>query len=194
VVAAGVHGAGTRTFTASGTTSSKETNTSNNTASVNVSVAAGSVVAKGFSTGTIAVPIPTLGAVDVPLTVPLEGTAVQVAAYVRLNHTFDEDLDIFLVSPTGKTVELSSDNGAGSDNYGSGTNDCAGTRTAFTDLSGTLISAGTPPFSGSFAPEQPISNLLLDPIDGVWKLHVVDDAAPDGGTIGCFALAITRRP
>ena len=194
VVVTGANGPGTRTFTAKGTTSSRDTAFGNNTASADVKVKKGAAVTKTYSTGNVAIPLPDLTTTDIPLSVPQEGTAVKVVAQIRLNHTWDEDLDISLVSPTGKVIDLSSDNGGNGDNYGSGANDCTGVRTVFTDLAAISITAGAPPFAGQFRPEQPLSDLVGEPTDGVWKLRIFDDVAADAGTLGCFKLVVTRVP
>lgn len=73
------------------------------------------------------------------------GAGATVAS-VQLNftHTFDGDLDIYLVSPGGQVLELSTDNGGGNDNF---------TNTVFCDNAATNITAGAAPFTGTFRPE-----------------------------------------
>jgi subtilisin-like proprotein convertase family protein len=194
VVATGALAAGTRTVSASVTTSSKDTNTANNAASGTVSVAFGSAIISTVGTGSVAIPIPDNGSVDVPVTVSAEGTVVRAIAYVRLDHTFDSDLRLTLISPAGTKVVLSDRRGGSGDNYGSGANSCAGTKTQFDALASTPISAGTPPFAGLFRPDQPLENVVTDPSDGVWKLRIQDLAPADTGTLGCFQLKTTRVP
>jgi subtilisin-like proprotein convertase family protein len=184
--------AGPRTVKATVTTSSNDPAQANNTGTGTVTVKDVTGTTDQFSTGNIAVPIPDVSTVDVPLAVPNVGTVLKVQALVRLNHTFDGDIDMFLVDPAGNLVELSTDNGGSGMNYGSGTNDCAGTPTTFADSAATSITAGAAPFAGPFRPEQPLSNLIGDPTGGTWKLRVTDDAAIDTGTIGCFKLKITH--
>ena len=79
-------------------------------------------------------------------------------------HTYTADLDIYLTSPSGVTIELSTDNGLGSDNY---------TNTTFS-TTGPSITTGTGPFTGTFTPEQPFSN-FTGPADGIWVLRIFDD-------------------
>lgn len=110
---------------------------------------------------------------------------------VRLNHTYDSDLNLFLVNPSGHIVELSTGNGGSADNYGSGANDCSGTPTTFNDSAATPITAGVAPFAGNFKPEGSLTDLTGDPSIGTWKLRVSDTANLDTGTIGCFKLKIT---
>ena len=194
VVATGITAGGTRTFAAVGTASTIDGNSANNTGSASVAVSGGSTVTTTYSSGNIAVPIADLSSVSVPLVVRDTGVPVRVKAFVRLDHTFDSDLRLTLISPTGKTALLSNHRGGGGDNYGSGTNDCSGTFAVFSDTATTPIAAGAAPFAGLFKPEQPLSGVLGDPIDGGWKLKFEDTAAGDTGTIGCVKVQITRLP
>jgi subtilisin-like proprotein convertase family protein len=184
--------AGPRTVRATATTSSNDTNQVNNTGTGTVTVSNVPTTTSTFSTGNIAVPINDNSTVDVPISVPNIGAVYKVQVLVRLNHTFDAHLDMFVIDPSTHVVELSTDNGGSGENYGSGANDCSGTPTTFTDTAATPITAGTAPFAGAFSPEQPLSGLFGDPSGGTWKLRVIDDTASNVGTIGCFTLKITH--
>jgi len=114
---------------------------------------------------------------------------------IRIDHTADADLNIYLVSPKGKFVELSTDNGGAGNDYGDGRNDCRGARYAvFNDEAGRSIRQGSAPFvPGHFRPQTPLSALDGDRIGGIWRLMVLDDDARDTGTIGCFAMGVVLR-
>jgi subtilisin-like proprotein convertase family protein len=114
---------------------------------------------------------------------------------VRINHSFDADLNIYLVSPTGKFVELSTDNGGSGNNYGTGGNSCRGASslTNFTDEAGRSIRSGGAPFSGSYRPQTPLSALNGDRVNGTWRLMVFDDDSGGTGIVGCFGLGIIAR-
>jgi subtilisin-like proprotein convertase family protein len=146
-----------------------------------------------YSTGNITVPIPDVSTVDIPLTVTDTGSITDVNVKVRLNHTFDGDLELKLVAPDGTEVMLSDNRGSSGDNFGTGANDCSGVHTVFDDSASTAISAGVAPFAGSFKPEIPLSALNGKNSAGTWKLRVSDTAALDVGTVGCFQLEISRR-
>ncbi len=70
-----------------------------------------------YSTGNIAVPIPDVSSVEIPINVPDSGSITDINARVRLNHTFDGDLEIRLIAPDGTTVLLSDNRGGAGDNF-----------------------------------------------------------------------------
>ncbi len=109
-------------------------------------------------------------------------TVVDVNVLVNITHTYDGDLDLSLVGPNGTVVDLSSDNGGSGENF---------VNTLFDDEAATSITAGSPPFTGSFRPEQPLA--AFDGIDaaGTWTLRVTDDAGGDTGTLNSWALNLT---
>jgi extracellular elastinolytic metalloproteinase len=146
-----------------------------------------------FGTGDIAVPIPDVSSVEIPLEVTEEGVVGDVVVRFRLNHTFDGDLAISLVAPDGTSVALANNRGGAGDNFGSGANSCSGTPTVFDDSASLAISAGVAPFAGSFRPDSPLAGMRGRPMAGTWKLRVQDTAALDVGTLGCFQLRIQRQ-
>jgi subtilisin-like proprotein convertase family protein len=193
VVALGTH-AGDRTATARATTSDNDANQANNAGAAPVIVNPGPTVTQTFSTGDISVPITDATTVDVPLSVTPNRAIHDVDARMRLNHTFDGDLEISLVSPGGGTVVTMSDNNGGTgEDYGTGTNDCAGSPTTFDDEAATPITAGIPPFAGSFSPAPgSLSDMDGQLARGAWNLRVADQGGGDVGTIGCFELTIVQ--
>ncbi|MGB7924253.1 MAG: proprotein convertase P-domain-containing protein [Pyrinomonadaceae bacterium] len=136
--------------------------------------------------------IPDAGTVDVPLVVADAGTITDLNVRLRLNHTSDSDLDIFLIAPDGTMVELTTDNGVANDNYGSGATSCASTPTVFDDAAAVSILTGSAPFAGSFRPEKPLSFFNGKSAKGTWKLRIIDDKAVDVGTLYCFELQFNR--
>lgn len=86
---------------------------------------------------------------------------------VDITHEQPEELQLSLISPRGKIVNLSIGNG--------GSLDGAYTATVFTDAGGD-ISLTTPPFTGNFAPQGGALNDLLDGelVNGEWRLEVCD--------------------
>ena len=102
---------------------------------------------------------------------------------INIQHDWNNDLDISLISPAGTVVELATDNGADDeDNY---------TNTVFDQEASTNITAGTSPFTGTFVPEGDLSTLYGELSGGDWTLSVDDDFGfADGGQIIEFTLEI----
>ena len=135
----------------------------------------GTVIVDNLPAGTLSVvPVATTGSV----------TKVGVVLNA-ISHQFDGDLDISLISPTGTTLDVSSDNGSGGDNYVS---------TFLEDPAVTLVTAGTAPFRGRFRPETLFAGLNTQPVNGNWTLRVVDDGSIDGGFFGSWSLAVCVAP
>ncbi len=100
---------------------------------------------------------------------------------INIDHSRSDNLDITLTSPTGTIVELTSDNGGIGDNY---------IGTIFDQQATTLITAGSPPFTGLFIPEGDLNTFNgLDP-EGDWTLTIVDNATDDGGQLNSWSLEV----
>jgi len=123
----------------------------------------------------------------------LPGTPL-VSALVNFTHTFDSDIDMYLRAPNGQILELSTDNGGGGDNY---------TNTVFNDAAAINITAGTPPFTGTFRPEGTLTasacGTTITPTvttlggftpsqNGVWQLVIKDDVGADVGAMINWSL------
>jgi subtilisin-like proprotein convertase family protein len=125
---------------------------------------------------------------------PRGGTVTGVSlAGVRITHTFDEDIVIYLVSPSGRAIPLTVGAGGSGNDYGSGAANCTGTLTTFSDTATTLTSAGTAPFAGSFKPVAPLSSLVGGTASGVWTMLFADSADPDVGVIHAASLSFTYQ-
>jgi subtilisin-like proprotein convertase family protein len=107
-------------------------------------------------------------------TVNTMGTITQLGVQLNLTHTFDGDVDMFLVPPASAQIELSTDNGSLDDNY---------TNTVFTPLATTNITAGTAPFTGLYLPEGNLTSANGTQAMGTWTLNVADDAGGDTGNL-----------
>jgi subtilisin-like proprotein convertase family protein len=106
---------------------------------------------------------------------------------IDITHTWNSDLQIFLVAPDGTTqLELSTNNGGSGDNY---------TNTVFRDDAATSITAGTSPFTGTFLPEGGLlSSFSGVDADGVWSLAICDGASGDTGTVNSFDISFAPAP
>jgi len=101
-------------------------------------------------------------------------------------HTWETDIDMWLISPAGDTLELSTDNGSGSGSDGY-------INVTFTDTASNSIAGATNLTNGFFTPEE-IAGLAkfngTDP-NGAWTLRVIDDAGGDNGTLYAWHLEFT---
>ncbi len=113
------------------------------------------------------------------------GTDVRLSALnLIIEHTWVSDLEIWLTSPSGITVEISTDNGNSGDNLGDpyGCNDyCTFINNACDGMS---IKDGTAPFIGEFLPEGNLEDFNDggSPTGG-WTLKICDDAGSDFGSL-----------
>lgn len=124
--------------------------------------------------------------VSSPITVsgiPGNAGSSLVSINVDITHAYDSDIDLYLVSPCGYTIALSQGNGGSGNNY---------TSTTFS-TSGTIIYAGTPPFTGTFRPEDPLYVLSGCASNGIWQLFVKDNFTPDQGTINSWSMSFTDK-
>ena len=103
---------------------------------------------------------------------------------IGITHTFDGDLILTLISPVGTRVRLINRLGSSGDNF---------TNTVFDDEAATPIASGTPPYTGSFIPDQPLSAIDGQPANGTWKLEVQDAANVDTGTLNSWTLELTTQ-
>ena len=86
---------------------------------------------------------------DIPFEVSGPEDIGTVELGLRLDHTYDEDLQISLIHPDGTTVSLADladgeamrvdDPDEGNDDFGEGAKDCSGTLTVFADDADTAI-------------------------------------------------------
>lgn len=159
--------------------------------------AASSALTTVYSSGEISEPIgpqigPTLFRINSASTisVPDVGTVVDVNVRVRLDHTYDSDLWLWLSGSDDTRVHLAASDGGDGDNFGSGPG-CQSTFTVFDDTATTPIASGAPPFAGGFKPDEPLSIFAGKPTNGDWTLNVWDVVGGDSGTLLCWQLEIT---
>ncbi len=105
-----------------------------------------------------------------------------VSVKINLTHTYDSDLLISLIAPSGNTIALSTQRGTSGDNF---------INTVFSMSAGTLISAGVAPFTGSYKPEGNFSTLTGN-ANGTWLLKVADVVGVDTGRIQNWSLTINN--
>ncbi len=118
--------------------------------------------------------IPDPGTLNSSLTVASVGTILDLNVLVNINHTWDEDLDVFLIAPDGTRVELFTDVGGLGVNF---------TNTLLDDDASSLIATGVAPFTGTYKPEGNLTSFEGRSLAGIWKLEVTDDTKIDKGTL-----------
>jgi subtilisin-like proprotein convertase family protein len=124
---------------------------------------------------------------------PAGGKITGVSVGVRITHTFDSDVAIYLVSPTGRFIPVDTGHGTSGDDFGTGATNCTGTQTVFADSATTPIAAGTSPFAGSFKPDSPFAALNGGAASGVWTVVLSDTTSGDSGTIHAVSLNVNYQ-
>lgn len=137
---------------------------------------------------------------------PTSGPVVRSVKLGNINHSFPDDIDVVLVSPTGTAVILVSDVGGGTDAVGADyvLDDAAASLLADNALnpSGTYrpTNFGTPdafvaPGPGSLTQASPaLSNFGSGNHNGTWNLYIVDDAGGDIGYVGNWDITFDIPP
>jgi subtilisin-like proprotein convertase family protein len=130
-------------------------------------------------------------AVRFPLTVSglpnsIDSSFGLINVCINITHTYDSDLEIWLIAPDSTYIELSTDNGGSGNNF---------TNTCFYDTVSNSIKNGSAPFNGSYRPESPINivNNSQDP-NAVWQLWVRDDGPTDIGTVLNWSITFGNNP
>lgn len=144
--------------------------------------------------------IPVFSNINVQNVIPLTlGPGVIASVCIdSLEHRWIDDMDIYLISPDGQFLELTTDNGG---NGGNGLGLDYYINTCFTVDASQLISAPGPfappsavPFTGQFLPEGVWSDLWDGDraTNGIWSLQLIDDTQGLDGTL--FSWTITFNP
>jgi len=111
-----------------------------------------------------------------------EGSILSVC--LDITHSWDGDLDIYLISPSGQFITLSTDNGGSGDNY---------TQTCFTATAVNPIEGLGPPdapFTGEYLPESPWEDIYGADMNGIWMLQVSDDSGGFAGTLNGWSMTL----
>jgi subtilisin-like proprotein convertase family protein len=128
---------------------------------------------------------------------PTTGVTVKSVKLGNFNHTFPDDVDIVLVSPTGQQVILMSDVGGGTDVVGLDYTLDDAAATAMADgafnpqgtYRPTNIGTGdTWPAPGPASPTATTLSTFTGNPNGNWSLYVVDDLGGDAGFLGNWTI------
>ena len=98
---------------------------------------------------------------------------------VNIEHSYLQDLTIYLIAPNETVIELVDENGGEDNNY---------TNTLFDSEAEELINAGSAPFSGSYRPTGDLSELYGMVMYGSWQIRIIDNYLEDTGRLVSFEL------
>ncbi len=135
----------------------------------------------------VATNIPDIGTIESTNIVSgFAGPLTKVGVSLWLTHPIDSDLTISLISPSGTNITLVAGTGAGA-NFGTA---CApdASRTTFDDAAAISITAGSPPFAGTFRPQAALAGFNNASANGNWRLRVTDSVGGSLGTLRCWSL------
>ncbi len=141
-----------------------------------------------YASGGLGLPIPDDGCdtgqyLEHLILVPAWGQILGLDVSIRdLRHGWDGDLYLSIVGPDGTTVALSSGRGGNGDDY---------YQTVLDDEAALPIGAGSPPFTGRFRPEEPLSAFDGRNQQGAWRLRVCDAGPGIAGLLNEWVLDIT---
>ncbi|MEO8591357.1 MAG: thrombospondin type 3 repeat-containing protein, partial [Flavobacteriales bacterium] len=134
---------------------------------------------------------------------PTSGVTVESVTINGIVHTFPDDLDILLQSPTGTNVILMSDAGGGTDATGQNYTFSDGAAATLanaslnatgtykpTNFTGTGDETWSAPGPGAFAQPTPTLSLFTGDPNGLWKLMIRDDENGDVGTIASWSITL----
>ncbi len=115
------------------------------------------------------------------VTVPLAYSSYSVVGCgISIPHTYNADLDIYLVSPVGTVYTLSTDNGGN----GAGYLDAKFSDTGLGAFPNNTV------LNGTYQPEGFTFASIAGAANGVWTLYAIDDANNDDGTITDFTIQL----
>jgi subtilisin family serine protease len=99
---------------------------------------------------------------------------------IDITHTYNADLDVFLISPDGTRVELFTDIGGSGDGMNIILDDDAAASITTAPTTGVI--------TGTWRPEGLLSSFIGQDPTGQWTLEITDDAAADSGTLNSWSL------
>jgi subtilisin-like proprotein convertase family protein len=111
----------------------------------------------------------------------LAGYITDVNVQLNISHTWVEDLEVHLISPSGTRIQLFRAIGGSGDNF---------SNTIFDDEATTPITAAAPPYAGTFQPQEMLAALDGEDPNGLWQLELSDAFSGDAGTLSSWSLQI----
>ncbi|MFP9098930.1 reprolysin-like metallopeptidase [Flavobacterium sp. RHBU_24] len=103
-----------------------------------------------------------------------------ISVSIDINHTWLSDVVATLISPAGTEILL----------FGDECGDQDDATVTFTDGAAAMQCGGTPALNGTFAPEEALSTLVGENVNGTWTLQVGDTVSGDGGAVNNWSLSL----
>lgn len=125
--------------------------------------------------------IPDSGSMRSEITIAGAATVVDVNLTLDIAHTYVNDLEAYLISPSGTRVALFRRLGQIGSNLSG---------TTFDDEAATSVTAGSAPFAGRYRPEESLALFNGENASGTWSLEIFDRASIDIGTLKSWSLQI----
>lgn len=114
---------------------------------------------------------------------------------VLMSHTWRADVQMFLVSPNGTRVQLTTGLGGNADNFNLTFDDEASSGvSSYTANATATASTVVPPYAASFRPTSALTAFDGQNANGTWRLEICDAAAQDSGTFFQADLYLTQAP
>lgn len=129
--------------------------------------------------------IPDPGTTFSALTVPDSLVIKDVNVVLDITHTYDGDLNVYLVAPDGTEVELFTAVGDNGDDFDA---------TVLDDEANRSIIDGSAPFIGPYQPEGNLADFGGLNAQGTWQLKITDDTEQDSGVLNSWSLLIEPCP
>jgi subtilisin-like proprotein convertase family protein len=120
------------------------------------------------------------------------GNARLLSVELIVSHTYNADLEIRLISPTGQSRNLVLDRFGDGNNLGNPAS-CPGSALVLQDGGTALNNTNTSNVTGTYAPEQTLAGFTGDP-NGTWVLSICDDAVDDLGYLRYVRLNFCTVP
>ena len=130
------------------------------------------------------VPVVIVDRSTVTSTLSVESTITalkDISVTIDIDHTWDSDMTLKLISPSGTAILLASRRGSGGDNYDG---------TIFDDFAFAPISSGLAPFADTYRPEESLLTLEGENPNGIWTLSVQDHINGDSGLLNSWSISI----
>ncbi len=129
--------------------------------------------------------IPDLFTITSLLEIPDSLAISDLDVTVNISHTYDADLTVFLIGPSGVSVKLFAGVGGRGDNF---------TNTTLDDEAARPISSGSAPFSGTYRPQGKLSAFDGKSLQGTWTLWISDTTVLDSGVLNSWSISVAGQP